>query len=177
MADEERLNWVNGIWEDGEWTSWDLIEQYIDESDGWESDNKPLEETPSPSTLQLWELLDDVVIMAKKYLQITGRHLPVYGELGELYGETKYGIKRHKPNTPGSDGRMGNDFVEIKTISPIKSNDTVLVKRAGNFNKLLIVRIDKEFRFESKMIDRKALGKGVGKYAKASWEKASGPNK
>jgi len=115
--------------------------------------------------------------MAKKYIETTGRHLPIYGELGELYGEIKFGIKRHKPNTPGSDGRMGNDFVEIKTISPIKSNDTVLVKRAGNFNKLLIVRISSDFRFEARMIERKALGKGTGKYAKASWKKVIGPNK
>ncbi len=131
--DDERINWVNGIWEDGEWDSWDHIDEFVDDEGGWDSDSEP----KSPSTLQLWELLDELVGTAQNYFEVTGRHLPIFGELGELYGEAKYGIKRHKPFTQGSDGRLGNDFVEIKTISPIKSNSTVLVKRAGNFNKLL----------------------------------------
>ena len=97
------------------------------------------------------------------------RNLPIFGELGELYGEAKYGIKRHKPFTQGSDGRLGNDFVEIKTISPLKSNNTVLVKRAGNFSKLLIVKISEDFAFKSKMLERKSLRKGTGKHIKAEW--------
>lgn len=169
---DERINWVNGIWEDGEWISWDIIEDSIEEADEWELDDRTQskQQTPEPPTLQLWELLNELVETAKNYFEVTGRHLPIFGELGELYGEAKYGIKRHKPNTPGSDGRMGNDFVEIKTISPMKANDTVLVKRAGNFNKLLIVKISENFEFKSKMLDRKILRKGSGKYAKALWK-------
>ena len=170
MIDEERIDWVNGIWEDGEWTSWDCIGQHIEDEGGWDSSNNLNKEPETtPSTLQLWELLADLVETAKDYFEVSGRHLPIYGELGELYGEVKYGITRHKPNTPGSDGKMGNDFVEIKTISPFKSNDTVSVKRAGNFNKLLIVKISADFDIKAKMIDRKMLRKGSGKYAKASW--------
>ena len=170
--EDERIDWVNGIWEDGEWVSWEFIDDSIEEANEWEIDDhtKSIEQNPSPSTLQLWELLDELVEMAKNYFEVTGRHLPIFGELGELYGEAKYGIKRHKPNTPGSDGRMGNDYVEIKTISPLKSNDTVLVKRAGNFNKLLIVKISEDFVIKSKMLDRKNLRKGNGKYAKATWK-------
>lgn len=167
----------DGLWDDGEWMSWDYINQYIDDDEGWEANKEYVEEKPSPSTLQLWEILHSLVRTAEDYLETTGRHLPIYGELGELYGEIKYGIKRHKPNTAGSDGKMGNDFVEIKTISPEKTNSTVLVKRSGNFNKLLIVKISETFEFSSKMIDRKSLRKGVGKYAKASWEKMDVPEK
>jgi len=58
---------------------------------------------------------------------------------------------------------------EPKTISPHKTSDTVMVKRAGNFNRLLIVKISESFKFEAKMIDRKSLRKGDGKYAKATW--------
>lgn len=172
MFEDERINWVNGIWDDGEWVSWTLIDDSIDEEDEWDPTALELllDSHQSPSTLQLWELIGELVEMAKNYISVTGRHLPIYGELGELYGEAKYGIKRHKPNTPGSDGRMGNDFVEIKTISPIKSNNEVLVKRAGNFNKLLIVKIDGDFKFKSILIDRINLKKGVGKYAKAKWK-------
>ena len=118
---------------------------------------------------QLWELLDELVETARNYLEITGRHLPIYGELGELYGEARYGIKRHKPFTQGSDGKLGNDFVEIKTISPFKSGNTISVKRAGNFSKLLIVKISEDFDFKAKMLDRKILQKGPGKHIKAKW--------
>ena len=163
--DEERINWINGIWEDGEWISWDHIDELVDDEGGWDSES----EVKSPSTLQLWELLGELVRTARNYFEVTGRHLPIFGELGELYGEAKYGIKRHKPFTQGSDGRLGNDFVEIKTISPLKWNNTVLVKRAGNFSKLLIVKISEDYQFRAKMLDRQSLRKGKGKHIKAKW--------
>ncbi len=166
-----------GIWDDGEWISWEYINHHLDSDEDWEEDYDSSTSEPNPSTLELWELLAELVESAKNYLEVTGRHLPIYGELGELYGEIKYGIKRHSPNTPGSDGRMGNDFVEIKTISPLKNKETVQVKRAGNFSKLLIVKINQDFEFESKMIDRKDLRKGSGKYAKASWNENQSPTK
>jgi hypothetical protein len=145
--------------------SWDNIEDSVDDEGGWDSDSEP----KSPATLELWELLDDLVGTAQNYFEVTGRHLPIFGELGELFGEAKYGIKRHKPFTQGSDGKLGNDFVEIKTISPLKSDSTVLVKRAGNFSKLLIVKISEDFEFKAKMLDRKSLRKGLGKHIKARW--------
>ncbi|WP_134055687.1 hypothetical protein [Rheinheimera aquimaris] len=145
---------------------WDeYINEWIDDEEGWDSDTVP----KSPTNIQLWELLDELVETARNYLEVTGRHLPIYGELGELYGEARYGIKRHKPFTQGSDGKLGNDFVEIKTISPFKSGDTVSVKRAGNFSKLLIVKISEDFEFKAKIFDRKSLLKGPGKHIKAKW--------
>lgn len=145
---------------------WDEhIDELIDDEGGWDSDSEP----KNPKNPQLLELLDELVETARNYLEITGRHLPIYGELGELYGEARYGIKRHKPFTQGSDGKLGNDFVEIKTISPFKSGDTVSVKRAGNFSKLLIVKISEDFEFKAKMLDRKSLQKGLGKHIKAKW--------
>ncbi|HZO52699.1 MAG TPA: hypothetical protein VFB63_08280, partial [Bryobacteraceae bacterium] len=89
--------------------------------------------------------------------------------LGELYAELKFGVKRHRPHTRGSDGRLGNDFIEVKTISPEKTSDHVHVKRAGNFNKLLIVKINADFAFEARMVDRSVLGKGKGKRARLAW--------
>lgn len=144
---------------------WENIEEFVDDEEGWDSDIEP----KNPTTLKLWEMLDELVETAQNYFEVTGRHLPIFGELGELYGEAKYGIKRHKPFTQGSDGKLGNDFVEVKTISPLKSDNTVRVRRAGNFNKLLIVKISEEFEFKAKMLDRKSLGKGLGKHIKARW--------
>lgn len=69
---------------------------------------------------------------------------------------------------------MGNDWVEVKTISPEKARTKVRVKRAGNFNKLVVVKIDETFEFDAKIIDRRELGKGRGKHARVSWKEAPG---
>ena len=67
-------------------------------------------------------------------------------------------------------GRLGDDFVEVKTISPMKQNDKVQVKRAGNFNKLYVVKISENFFFEGRMIDRRDLKKGDGKFASVRFD-------
>lgn len=53
-------------------------------------------------------------------------------------------------------------------------NEVIQVKRAGNFNKLLVVKISEDVEFEARMIDRKLLGKGKGKLAKLQWGEHSG---
>lgn len=118
---------------------------------------------------ELGLIFEALVNNARAYHELTGRYLQIWGELGELYAEVNYGIKRHKPHTRGSDGKIGNDFVEIKTISPEKGGAQVQVKRAGNFNRLLVIMISGQFDFEGRFIKRKQLSKGDGAYARVSW--------
>lgn len=151
-----------GIWDDGEWVSWDWINNQLYEQD--------MKNEYPVSDLDVIDLFQRFVEVAMDHKAITGNYLQVWGELGELYAEIEFGIKRHRPMTRGSDGKIGNDFVEIKTISPEKASHQVQVKRAGNFNKLLVIRIDQEFNFEGRMLDRGALGKSNGKLAKVSWD-------
>jgi len=116
------------------------------------------------------EIFLSVVDAAARYRRSAGRHLAFFGELGELFAEIRFGIKRHRRiGTPGSDGRLGNDFVEIKTISPDKRTNRVQVKRSGNFSQLVVVKISDDFEFEARMIPRKSLSKGKGQYASVSW--------
>lgn len=119
---------------------------------------------------ELLEVFGELVEAAAKYKKLTGRHLPILGELGELFVEIMFGIKRHNPMTQGSDGLLGNDFVEVKTITPDKTNDDVRLKRAGNFGKLVVVKISDDFQFAARMVDRRLLGKGRGKWATLSWD-------
>lgn len=153
-----------GIWDDGEWISWDWINGQLI--------GQELKAEYPKSNLTVIQVFEDLVAAAQEYKEATGRYLQIWGELGELYAEIKYGIVRHAPGTMGSDGRLGNDWVEVKTISPEKFSETVQVKRAGNFNKLLVVRISEQFAFEAKIIDRKTLGKGNGKHARFKWQSA-----
>jgi len=147
----------DGIWDDDEWISWEYINQLRDLQDP-----KPV---APPVSKELREIFDSLKHTAAAYKQHTGRYLDIFGELGELYAEIEFGIKRHKLNAPGSDGRLGNDFIEVKTISPLKQGDKVRVKRDGNFNKLYVVKISENFFFEGRMIDRRDLKKGKGKFA------------
>ena len=153
---------ADGIYDDGEWISWDWINQQL-----YEKELKAKFPKAEPEIIRLFE---DFVQVAADHKQLTGRYLQVWGELGELYAEIQFGIKRHRPKTPGSDGKIGDDFVEVKTISPEKSKHKVQVKRTGNFNKLLVVRISENFEFEARMVDRKKLGKSAGKHMKIAWQ-------
>jgi hypothetical protein len=162
MTGREFADISDGVWSDGEWVSWDYINRQLHEQD-------QAAEFPhaSPETIELFESLIDV---AREYKSVTGRYLPLFGELGELYAEMKYGIRRHKPGTRGSDGKLGNNFVEVKTISPEKRAPKIRIKRSGNFNKVVVVKISASFEFESRMIDRSALSKSVGKCISTSWQ-------
>lgn len=153
----------NGIYDDGEWISWDWIDGQLHKQD-------LAEEFPEADE-DVINIFEDLVRAAAEYKQITGRYLQIWGELGELYAEIKYGLKRHKPGTTGSDGRLGNDWIEVKTMSPEKQTEKVHVKRAGNFNKLLVVKISENFEFVSRVIDRKSLGKGEGgSHLRINWD-------
>jgi hypothetical protein len=152
---------ADAIWDDGEWISWEWINGQLYEQE--------LKERYPEADIDLINIFETLVDNSFHYKQITGRYLPIFGELGELFAEITFGIKRHKPRTQGSDGRLGNDFIEIKTITPEKTNEKVSVKRQGNFNKLLVVKINENFEFEARMLDRKDMSKGEGKLATVSW--------
>jgi hypothetical protein len=113
------------------------------------------------------EIFEDLVDCAERHFRNTGRYLQVWGELGEIYAEIKFGLCRHRTHQAGSDGTIAGNLVEVKTISPEKGNDHVLVKRQGNFEQLLIVRIDEDFQFAGKLVDRSRLIDGGGRFLRA----------
>ena len=118
------------------------------------------------SVLEQTEIFQDLIDCAARHFENTGRYLQVWGELGEIYAEIKFGLCRHGTHRAGSDGTIAGKLVEVKTISPEKASDHVLVKSQGNFEQLLIVRIDRDFQFQGKLFDRSELKGNVGKYLK-----------
>ena len=169
MTDREYPDFSDGVWDDGEWISWDWINQQVYEQD--------LRKKYSQAEPELIEVFERFVELAADYKLLTGHYLQVWGELGELYAQIKFGIKRHRPKSQGSDGKIGNDFVEIKTISPEKSKHEIAVKRAGHFSKLVVVKVSEDFEFEARIIDRHALRKGTGKVASVPWQQMPKPSK
>lgn len=116
--------------------------------------------------LEQAQIFEDLIACAARHFENTGRYLQVWGELGEIYAEIKFGLRRHKTHRPGSDGTIAGRLVEVKTISPEKVGDQVLVKSQGDFEQLLIVRIDQDFQFRSMFIERSELKVHAGKFLK-----------
>lgn len=127
------------------------------------------------SVLEQASIFEDLVDCAERHFRNTGRYLQVWGELGEIYAEIKFGLRRHGTHRAGSDGIVNGKLVEVKTISPEKASDQVLVKSQGDFEQLLIVRIDKDFGFTGKLIDREELSGGEGRFLKARMRDAGAP--
>lgn len=152
---------ADGIWDDGEWISWEWINQQIDDQE--------LQREYPLADVRVVRIFEDLCASAAEYYAITQNYLQIWGELGELFAEIRFGLKRHRARAEGSDGKIGNDFVEVKTISPEKKVNCIHVKRSGHFNKLLVVKINEHFEFEAKLIDRRSLGRGPGKRAKFVW--------
>lgn len=119
------------------------------------------------SVLRQAEILEDLVDCAARHFENTGRYLQVWGELGEIYAEIKFGLRRHWTHRAGSDGTIDGRLVDVKTISPEKSSDQVLVKTQGDFEQLLLMRIDADFGFTGKLFEREELSGGEGRYLRA----------
>lgn len=149
------------------WDYEDISSEWIDSQLGDEPSTPYQSRDGFPfSTLRQIEIFDDLVDCAERHFENTGRYLQVWGELGEIYAEIKFGLRRHGTHTAGSDGTIAGKLVEVKTISPEKANDRVLVKSQGNFEQLLIVRIDQDFEFKGKLFDRSELKGNAGKFLK-----------
>lgn len=125
------------------------------------------------SVLEQAQIFHDLVDCAVRHFENTGRYLQVWGELGEIYAEIKFGLRRHRTHTAGSDGTIAGKLVEVKTISPEKSNDRVLIKSQGNFEQLLIVRIDRDFQFQGKLFSRSELNGVAGKFLRGRLKDAA----
>jgi hypothetical protein len=152
----------NAIYDDGEWITWTEINSHLARLEF---------EAAFPNLdVDLVPVFQDLLSVAIDYHERTGRHLQVYGDLGELYGAITHGIKLHRNYAKGSDGRLGNDFVEVKTITPFKSNNVVTLNLERNFSKVLIVKIDENFEVSSKLISRKELPKPNGKRVRLDWD-------
>jgi len=114
-------------------------------------------------------LFRPLVAIAWEYHFRTNRYLTIWGELGELYVEKEYGMKRNKVFAQGFDGRIGNDLVEVKTISPDKKVPSVKVKSSSSFNVLIVVRVDHKFQFSARWIERSELKNQNGQYLSYHW--------
>lgn len=152
----------NAFYDDGEWVTWTEINSHLARLE-FQAKFPDLD-------VDLVPIFQSLLAVAEEYHHLTGSHLQVYGDLGELYGAIVHGIKLHRNYVQGSDGKLGNDFVEVKTITPFKSNNTVTLNLERNFSKVLVVKINADFEVSGKLIDRKALPKTKSKRLSLDWD-------
>lgn len=152
----------NAIYDDGEWVTWTEINAHLERQE--------LQAEYPNADIELIPIFEQLLATAENYYRHTGRHLQVYGDIGELYGAITYGMKPHRIYAQGSDGKIGSQFVEVKTITPFKSNNRVCLNMKRNFSQVLIVKIGKDFEVCGKLIDRKALRRGKNDRLFLSWD-------
>ena len=158
----EPLGSHNAIWDDGEWVSWRSINSHLDKLE--------LQARYPNADTDLLPLFEELLSVAQNYHFTTGKHLHIYGDIGELYGAAMFGIQLHRNYAKGSDGRLGNDFVEVKTITPFKSTQSVTVKLDRHFSKLLVVKVDECFDVSGMLVDRKRLPKTTKSTIRIDWK-------
>lgn len=161
----------HAFYDNGEWVTWTQIGEWEERSKHEDQiDDDQEEGDESNSVFNLDSALETLLSLAETHYHETGRHLNVYGDIGELFGASELGIKLHDDMyQEGSDGILGDKLVEIKTITPFKNRNQVIVKQSGNFDILLIVRVDEYFEISFRMVDRASLPKQKGKYFRIDW--------
>jgi len=162
----EEIDWSDrAFYDDGEWITWSEIDEQLRYKE-WGA--------KYPNAIRsMIPYFEDLISLAESYHFETGLHLNVYGDIGELFGAITYGIRLNKTYAQGADGRLGDDHVEIKTITPFKNRDEVHVKLSGNWSKLLVVKINAEFQVSGRMIGRRQLPKRNGKLLRVKWHDLS----
>jgi len=78
--------------------------------------------------------------------------------------------KRRNVSAPHNSLDHTHENDQDEAITPDNGKDGVRLKRAGNFGKLVVVKISDDFQFAARMVDRRLLGKGRGKWATLSWD-------
>lgn len=104
--------------------------------------------------------------------KLTGRPRDkALGDLGEYFAAIMFGIRLHDdPKAQGSDGKIGNELVEVKTITPNKSRDVVRLRSTRNFSMVAVVKITDDFQFGARLIKRKSLKKPVDEWIDLAWD-------
>ncbi len=156
-------NTGDGIWDDGEWISWAWINTQIEANEPGSRNDAEVEadgedEAPEPSP----ELLFRIIAAKNHYENTLDEISPDWGPIGEQYLAECFGVRLCSRHAEGHDGRLGDDLIEIKTITPHKQRAFVTVKRRGNFNVLAVVRISSDDTLAVRFLKRNRLPKGTG---------------
>ncbi len=164
---------------DGDWTCWDHFGEeepdldYGGDLPRLEAEDRLRQRFPDADPIDLRQF-QRLLNACREYQEETGRHLNIHGALGELYGAVRLCFRLHvNCSAQGSDGKLGDDFIEIKTLGPRNKTGRVVVALENrNFSKLLVVKIRHDFSFKGCLVPRKALTTATTRKAGLAWSRA-----
>jgi hypothetical protein len=129
----------NAVWDDGEWIGWDEINLSLAEQElRAKYPQADVTLVPLPGRTR-WSSPNATTAIPAATCRFTATSASCSAP--SCTASSCTGTTR-----TGSDGRLGNDFVEVKAITPFKACDEVTVRLDRHFNKLLIVKVDENFR-------------------------------
>ena len=76
------------LYDDGEWVTWSDLDEF-ERHESWG-------QRKSDINLELIPYFENLLSLAQTYHLDTGRHLSVYGDIGELYAAIMFGLELHK---------------------------------------------------------------------------------
>jgi len=145
-------------WDSGDWIEWHRTETGLDERPCIIAVN----EEPMARLAALHLNLSRA---AKAHFQLTGHHLPVYGELARAYAAVSCDLPLEGP-----DRCCTTTGVEIRHLAPHCADDLVHVDLTKDFATLIVVRINDNFICEARMIPRKMLPENHEGSYPVSWQ-------
>lgn len=158
---------ADGIWDEGEWISWEYINRQLGEAD--EDEREDWTERVRAHVVKSSEL-QGLIRRAIIEEERTPLPSPLWGQIGELCAAECYPMELVRAHAQGHDAKLGTELVEVKTITPRKARPFVRVKRSGNFSLLAVVRVSKTYELYVKLVRRKdVIKKSDGEYAIVTW--------
>ena len=127
-----------GTRDEARWLHWDNVDDSTRHCDG---------AVPHSADPEVVALFDELLAAAKSYRRLTGRHLEVFAELGELYAEIHYGVGCSRRNA-----LLGTGGVAVRTTK--MSAPKVSLRGIEDLDRLLVIRISDDYEFEAKVADR-----------------------
>ena len=99
MTGRPLRDYSEGIYDDGEWISWDWINGQIADQD--------LKREFPKANVEVVKIFQDLVSLAETYKRGLIGIFKSGVSWAALYAEVRFGVMRHRPGTKGSDGRPG----------------------------------------------------------------------
>ena len=130
-----------GTREEPRWLHWDNVTDSVRRNEG---------AAPHSADPEIVALFDELLAAAKSYRELTGLHLDVFQELGELYAEIHYGVGCNRKGAVRGTG--GIAVRTIKTTAP-----KVSLRGIEGLDRLLVIRISDDYVFEAKVASRQHL--------------------
>lgn len=146
-------------WDSSDWIEWlRRLEQ---------PDRPPCTAASEDPMARAHSVLDAMVHAARSYLKLTGRNLPVYPAIANLYCSIHHAVPPDQSETAKDRATL------VKHIPPHSTSQSVTIDTSLPFKRVIIVRIAPDVSIDARVIPRAALPKQSGPKLELHWSDLS----